>query len=205
MRVISNETPKIVFIDGEFTGEHARTTLISLGVVTLEGAELYLTLNDYAEEQVSDWVAANVLADIDPTGAVDSAQAYRLLDGFLSDYAAGQRLYVVSAGLLQDVVLMFELYHHACPEREYFHALHCLPGYLQHHAMIDLNTLFRVCGVDPAVDRAIFAGSRPGLRRHNALDDARVVRDCFLKLMKEEPVRALIAGISTGAQPALQR
>ena len=43
---------KIVFLDTEFTGEHIHTTLVSIGMVTLEGAELYLTLNDYDESQV---------------------------------------------------------------------------------------------------------------------------------------------------------
>ena len=188
-------SPKVVFIDAEFTGEHARTTLISLGAVTYEGDEIYFALNDYDPAQVTEWIAENVLAHIDPGETIDSATAYRRLDEFLSAYADGQRLHVVSAGLLQDVLLMFELYHHACPERDYFHALHCLPDYLQHHAGIDLNTLFRICGVDPATDRRAYAGLEGDLRRHHALDDARVVRGCFMRMESHPAMSQLVESL----------
>jgi hypothetical protein len=38
---------KLVFLDTEFTGLHASTTLISVGMDTLEGEEFQLCLNDY--------------------------------------------------------------------------------------------------------------------------------------------------------------
>tara|TARA_A100001011_G_C13721134_1_gene599667 strand:+ start:390 stop:572 length:183 start_codon:yes stop_codon:yes gene_type:complete len=47
---------KYVFIDAEFTGEHAKTTLVSLGLVSFSGKELYLTLNDFDLDQVTDWL-----------------------------------------------------------------------------------------------------------------------------------------------------
>ena len=56
---------KIVFADCEYTGEHSITTLVSLGLVTLDGNELYLTLNDYEDSQISHWVNENVISKID--------------------------------------------------------------------------------------------------------------------------------------------
>lgn len=181
---------KIVFLDTEFTGEHARATLVSLAMVTLDGDEFYACLNDYDQDQVSDWLRDNVLAHIDPATTVSSAQAYARLARWLEAYTEGKPLYVVSAGLLQDYILFLEMFRFACPERKYFHALHCLPAYLQHHAALDLNTLFRVCGVDPATDRAAFGGVS-GIR-HNALDDARAVRSCFLRLSEHPALHPLI-------------
>jgi DNA polymerase III epsilon subunit-like protein len=186
---------KIIFIDTEFTGEHAYTTLVSLGVVTLEGQEFYVTLNDYEKDQVTDWLEENVLADIDNTKSVNSIAAYQLLHAFLSDYSDGRPLYVVSCGLLQDYLLMLELYKHSQPGRKYFHALHCLPEYLNHYAAIDLNTLFRTCDVDPSISRVEFSECDVSLKRHNALDDAKIVRHCFLKLMEEPAVQNLLQGL----------
>ena len=48
---MTKKYPKIIFIDTEFTGEHAYTTLVSLGITTLEGDEFYVTLNDYDKNQ----------------------------------------------------------------------------------------------------------------------------------------------------------
>lgn len=193
----AKKNPKIVFIDTEFTGEHAYSTLISIGVVTLDGRELYITLNDYDKGQLTDWLKENVLAEIDPDKSVNSKTAYQYLDAFLSDYSNGQLLYVVSCGLLQDYILMLELFKYSQPGRKYFHALHCLPDYLNHYAAIDLNTLFRVCNIDPQINREEFAGFGISLKRHNALDDAKVVRGCFVNLMNEPALKNLIQGLST--------
>ena len=189
------DDPKIIFIDSEFTGEHAYTTLVSLGVVTLDGQEFYVTLNDYDKNQVTDWLTENVLAGIDRSKSVDGKTAYQLLHAFLSDYSDGHPLYVVSCGLLQDYLLMLELYKYSEPNRKYFHALHCLPEYLNHYAAIDLNTLFRVCNIDPSVNREEFSASEASLKRHNALDDAKIVRRCFLKLLNEPAIQNLLQGL----------
>lgn len=186
---------KLVFIDAEYTGEHAYTTLVSLGLVTLHGDELYVTLNDYDRDQVTDWLRENILADIDERESISSQKAYERVSAWLEGRADGAPIVLCSAGLGPDFLLLFELYHHACPELRYFHALHCLPPYLNHVWRLDLNTLFAVSGIDPNVDRDVFAGASGSGRRHNALHDARVVRECFLRLLREdllpEPVAAI--------------
>lgn len=175
---------KFVFVDAEYTGEHAYTTLVSLGLVTLEGDSLYVTLNDYDRDQVTDWLRNNVLPMIDERQSVSSTEAYRTISAWLEAYADGRRINLVSAGLGSDLLLLFELWRHARPDLKYFHALHCLPVYLNHTKHFDLNTLFFVAGIDPDVSREAFVDYSVEGERHNALHDARVVRECFLKLVQ---------------------
>lgn len=182
---MTKKLSKIIFIDTEFTGEHAYTTLVSLGIITLEGDEFYVTLNDYDKNQVTEWLKNNVLKDIDETKSISSIQAYKKLNSFLKKYSENKNLYVVSCGLLQDYLLMIELFKYKNKDK-YFDSLNCLPNYLKHYAAIDLNTLFRVCNINPNMNRLEFAGINHKIKRHNALDDAKVVRKCFLKI-KDKP------------------
>lgn len=188
---------KLVFTDAEYTGEHAHTTLVSLGLVTLDGDELYVTLNDYDRAQVTVWLRENVLSLIDESASVPSAQAYERVSSWLAAYAGDDVIALCSPGLGSDLLLLFELYHHACPELPYFHALECLPPYLNHVWHLDLNTLLTCAGVDPNADRDAFAGVPVRGERHDALHDALVARECFLRLQREgllpEPLASAIA------------
>lgn len=175
----------LVFIDAEYTGEHAHTTLVSLGLVTVDGHELYLTLDDYDESQVTDWLRANVLSMIDPASRVGSAEAYERLSRWLGDRAAAGRIHLVSAGLGSDLLLLFELYRFGSPGWERFHALHHLPPHLNHTHHFDLNTLLFAAGFDPDTDRERLAGGEEPGRRHDALYDAHLARRCFLRILDE--------------------
>jgi DNA polymerase III epsilon subunit-like protein len=175
---------RLVFIDAEYTGEHAYTTLVSLGLVSLDGQELYLTLNDYDNDQVTDWLQDNVLSMINPASTINSETAFKQLSKWIARVAAGGRVCLVSAGLGSDLLLLFELYKYGVPNLKYFHALHCLPDTLNHTEHFDLNTLFFAAGEDPGVDRDEFVGNSIDGTRHNALHDARLARECFLRLVK---------------------
>lgn len=184
---------KIVFLDAEVTGEHAKTTLISVGLVTIEGESLYVTLNDYDREQIYPWLEEHVLSSIDESKSVTSAKAFELISKWLSKYSGGDEIRLVSAGLGADLFLVFELYKYAYPERKFFHALHCLPDFINHSKHIDLNTLFQVAGLDPSLNRAEFAEEEGDVRRHDALSDAMVVRKCFMKLARLPQFRNLLS------------
>ncbi len=177
---------KLVFIDAEYTGEHAYTTLVSLGLVTLEGDELYLALNDFDQAQVTPWLEENVLSLIDEDDRIPSDEAYRRLARWLEEYAKDERVHLVSAGLGSDLLLLFELYKHADAGRPYFHALECLPAYLNHAEHFDLNTLLFLVGFDLDQDRETLVGSGVSGTRHDALHDARLARACFLEI-KDHP------------------
>ena len=177
---------KFVFVDVEFTGEHAHTTLVSLGLVTIEGASLSVTLKDYDRDLVTPWLRENVLAHIDESTSVDRREAYERVSTWLLNYAAGDRVSLVSAGKLLDLILLFELWEFAPRKVARFHHLHCLPPHLNHAAHFDLPTVFFLAGVDPNIDRETFAGVESRGKRHEALYDATVVRECFRRCISRK-------------------
>ena len=183
---------KIVFFDTEFTGEHWKTTLVSIGMVNMEGDELYITLNDYDQTQVSEWLQENVLSKIDSARSVDRETAYRQISDWLLNYSQGGEIRLCSAGKGADMLLLFELWEFS--ERDTsqdFHSLHDLPECISHCAHLDLNTMFLIAGNEVPSDREKFLGLKPSQDRHDALHDACVVRKCFMKLVKLDCFKAL--------------
>ena len=183
---------KIVCIDTEFTGEHALATLVSIGLVAVDGRELYVTLNDYDERQVTDWFRENVLSMIKKETSVSKKEAYEIINKWLIDYADGDEINLVSAGKGLDITLLWELYHQGHPELDYFHCLNYLPFYMNHSRHFDLNTLLFTVGFDLDQGKDAFLGREVSQKRHNALYDARVVKDCFLKLLEYSEVKAFL-------------
>jgi hypothetical protein len=189
---------KLVFLDAEYTGQHASTTLVSVGLVTLDGDELYVTLDDYDERQVTPWLREHVLSVIDPDTRVSSREAYRRISEWLDRYAAGDRVHLVSAGLGSDLLLFFELWKHGIADGRPFHVLHDVPAQLSHAQHFDLNTLLFACGHDPDADRDLFVAGRVRGHRHDALHDARVVRECFLTLLAHPAMHLFADRAATG-------
>jgi DNA polymerase III epsilon subunit-like protein len=175
---------KLVFIDCEFTGEHAFATLVSIGLVTLEGEELYINLNDFDRAQVTPWLTENVLSKIDEVSGIDSEKACRLFSTFFEKYSGGNPISLISAGKLNDILLLFQLWHTMFSSLPYFHFGNYLPDYLNHRAHFDLNTLFFAAGIDPNISREEYAGETDLSMKHVAIYDARIVRLCFMKLMR---------------------
>jgi len=178
---------KFVFVDCEYTSTHAKTTLVSIGLVTYGGKELYLTLNDYDKDQLSDWVKENVIIYIDESKSISTKQAVKEISNFLEEYSEGEKVSIVSAGKSVDVTLLFQMWHSLHPELKYFSFERYLPTYLRHRSHFDLDTIFFCKGLDPdAINRESFAGEIKNIKKHDALYDANVVRKCFIKLQQEE-------------------
>lgn len=182
---------KFAFVDAEFTGEHQRTTLVSLAVVGTGDEQIYLTFDGYDHDQVTPWLEENVLGHIDPASAVSYVEGYRRLAAWFEGYSAGELVSLVSVGKTLDLVLLFELWHHAHPERKYFHNLYCLPDYLNHSAHFDLPTIFWLAGLSPDLDREKLVEGAIHGRRHDALYDALVVRECFNRCVTRQNFPAL--------------
>jgi len=175
---------RFAFIDAEYTGEHARTTLVSLAVVGEDGSSIEVVFDDFDRDQVTPWLRENVLDHLDMSKAVSKREGWERLVAWFDAYRAGNDVSLVSVGKTHDLTLLFELWHFACPERKYFHNLHCLPDWLNHAAHYDLPTVFFMRGLDPGLERTKFLGDNaPQGRRHDALFDARVARSCFEKCM----------------------
>lgn len=183
--------PKVVFIDTEFTGERQYTSLVSIAISTLEGDELYLTFHDFDRGQVNSWLEQNVLNLIDNTESVARSEGAERIYDFLANYSQGKKLYIVSAGLSLDMLLLYDLYGELIGLEVGQCRFQNLPDYLQHNHGVDLNTLFRCAGHDPETTvRSEFAGGSSE-NRHNALADVRVVRECFLKLLQSNEIEHL--------------
>lgn len=50
-----------LYFDTEFTGLHAGTTLVSIGIVAENGKKFYAEFSDYDESHCDDWIKENVL------------------------------------------------------------------------------------------------------------------------------------------------
>ncbi len=177
---------KLVFIDTEFTGEHGKATLVSLGLVTLDNKKLNITLNDYDRSQVTTWLKKNVLSKINKKKSIDSKSAYKKVSKFLNNYSKGQKIHLVSAGKTLDIVLLFDLYKYSKLKRK-FHWLHDLPGYLNHSSHIDLDTMIFFSKFRN-INKIKLSNLKNTKNKHDALYDAIVVRACFLKLIKYFPI-----------------
>lgn len=178
---------KFVFLDTEFTGEHGKTTLVSLGMVTMDGQTLEINFNDYNKKQVSSWLKKNVLSNLKEKSAYSSKIAFTKISNFLESYSSGDKIIIVTAGKTLDLTLLFDLYKYSkIKKNSQFHWLYDLPDYLSHNDHLDLNTIFFLAGLKNT-NRENFANLKIKKNKHNALYDAIIVKKCFNKLLNKFP------------------
>lgn len=182
---MADNSSKLAFIDAEFTGEHKYTTLVSLGIVGMGEEELYITFNEYDRRQVTPWLSENVLSHIDESKSMSYKEGFQRLSVWLQEFSNGEKVSFVSVGKTLDLVLLFQLWHHAFPEREYFHNLYCLPDCINHSAHYDFPTILWLCGLPTDMCREEYIGSTD-LERHNALHDAKILRECFKRCVTKQ-------------------
>lgn len=184
-----------IFFDSEFTGLHQKTTLVSLGCISEDGRAFYAEATDYDRSQVSPWLKENVLshliltppnnfpglADVrkyinEWTVAGTGAQIGTFLREWLSGFDSIGWVEFWGDCLAYDWVLFCELFpvtNEDTAER--------LPRNV-YYIPFDICTLFKIKGVDPDISREDFSGIYH-LAKHNALDDARIVKACYERLM----------------------
>jgi lactoylglutathione lyase len=153
----------VVFVDVEFSGlEFYLGELISIAVVKLTGEELYLELA--YEGPVNDFVRREVLPKL--TGPrVPPAEAAARIKAFVGD----GKPYMVSEGGHYDVLYVYKLF--GIEE----HPFHSTP--------LELASMLFSHGVPPRTDdvAAELGIDRSEYRAHHALDDARRVREIYLR------------------------
>ncbi len=169
-----------IFFDTEFTGLHQNTTLISIGLIAETGQTFYAELTDYDKSQIDEWLQTNVIENLllSPQDncannnewklLADSKSVKEALTVWLSQFESVE---IWSDCLSYDWVLFNQIFGHAfnIPKNVYY-----IP--------FDICTLFKLQGIDPDVNREDFADYKTNSRKHNALHDARVIRECFVKL-----------------------
>lgn len=176
-----------IFFDAEFTGLHQGTTLISLGMVARDGRTFYAEFTDYDQAQIDDWLKENVIANLRfENECYLSKHSFRETEGYSVAMSGGAPLITsaLSAWLNQfdpmiemwsdclayDWVLFCELFGGG-PE--------CLPGNVL-YIPFDICTLFKIRGIDPDISRREFSGL--GKTKHNAMDDALMIKACYERL-----------------------
>ena len=171
-----------IFFDTEFTGLHQYTTLISIGLVSECGKTFYAEFNDYDKTQIDEWLQKNVIANLkfkEPK-YVETRSSIELRDNtsnikfqlkqWLEQF---EKVEFWGDCLAYDWVLFNQIFGHAFNRPK---AIYYIP--------FDLCTLFKLKGIDPDVSRKEFAGITSGSEKHNALSDAKVIRECYLKAVR---------------------
>ena len=200
-----------IFWDCEFTGLHKNTTLISIGLVSDCGKSFYGEFCDYDKSQIDEWLQNNVINNLLFTDKITAscgswenwlsekrkfgdALGFALADKDMSDFqcigetpmvknrlekwlAQFEKIEMWSDCLAYDWVLFCNIWGHAfsIPKNIYY-----IP--------FDVCTVFKEKGIDPDISReefiADFSTSDDILhgKKHNALYDAYVIRECYNKL-----------------------
>jgi hypothetical protein len=183
-------TTTTLFFDTEFSGLHQNTTLISIGIVASSGETFYSELTDYDKSQIDEWIQTNVINNLafnDYTNdgiilsnngksiemKANSNSVKEQLEIWLSQF---EYVEFWSDCLSYDWVLFNQLFGHAfnIPKNVYY-----IP--------FDLATLFKIKGIDPDTNREKFGCGEvyAEMKKHNALWDARVIKMCYDKLIKQ--------------------
>jgi hypothetical protein len=189
-----------VFFDTEFTGLHKNTTLISIGLISECGKYFYAELSDYDKGQLDDWLQGNVIDNLFMSEPKDGEDEYylavrhesnplgnNLYDSYSVQLRCNKEVLAIeltkwlsqfdlvemwSDCLAYDWVLFNDIFGHAfnIPKNVYY-----IP--------FDICTLFKMKRIDADINRENFAHYKNNSIKHNALNDAKVIRECYLKLV----------------------
>lgn len=161
----------IVFFDTEFSSlDPHKGEILSLGMVSLEGKELYFELEHGRE--VDPWVKENILPTLKES-KVSCQEAVERICEFLGKDCP----YLVSYVNQYDIIYLYKLF--SGPKGPFY----WLP--------IDFAAILFGLGIDPEIlcleDKEkffkTFGIDVSGYRQHHALDDARLLREAYLRLL----------------------
>jgi hypothetical protein len=193
-----------LFLDVECTGLVQNTTLISLGIVSECGKTFYAEFNDYNKNQADSWIQENVIDNLKfsapPEGEFEHLVATRsacnpLGQSFNKGYSIELR------GTTEDITKYLKAWLNQFKEIEiwsdclaYDWVLFCelfggamfIPKNIYYIPM-DICTAFKMQDIDPDIDRASISGKKT-LVKHNALDDARMIKDGYYYAMNQAHV-----------------
>jgi hypothetical protein len=167
----------IVFFDTEFSSlDPNKGEILSIGLVKLNGEELYLEL-EYKGE-VDNWVKRNILPTLKET-KVSRKEAVKRVKKFIKN----TKPYTVGYINQDDAIYWQKLYRSIGLEKNPFHLV-----------AIDFATVLFISGIDP---ESYYFGDKNNFykkigidhtkyKKHHALDDAKLLREVYLKFIKQE-------------------
>ena len=184
-RLVKRNKPVQIFMDLEFTGLHQCTSLVSLALVTINGISFYAEFTNYDQSQIDNWLQEHVIDNLylfpkqtegyeinNHNTTVKGTKEYVLsyLQKWLKQFS---KIEIWSDCLAYDWVLFCELFGGArnLPKNIYY-----IP--------FDICTAFKIAGIDPDISREEFAETSTNKEKHNCLWDAKIIRNCYLKLSR---------------------
>lgn len=184
-----------IFFDTEFTGLHQHTSLISIGLIDEEGKTFYAEFIDYNRMYVDNWIRDNVIAnlkfnneskpfvlyDCDDWKILESRVPIKeWLTKWLSKY---EYVEMWSDCLAYDWMLFNQLWGHAFS----------IPKNIC-YIPFDICTLMKIKGVDPDINREMFAGYLAPNKswKHNSLWDARMIKECYERLIRMKDYESIV-------------
>jgi len=174
-----------LFIDTEFTGLKQNTNLISIGIISENNHEFYAEFSDYNKMYIDKWLYENVIENLifqnlpSPMKKIeenntmiygDSKYIKNELEKWLLKIKKEfnvDNFEIWSDCLSYDWVLFNELWGGAL----------FIPNYI-YYIPFDICTIFKLKEIDPDISREEFSGIYD-LKKHNALDDARIIKYCY--------------------------
>ena len=189
----------ILFYDLEMTRLHQQTTPMSIGFVSYDGTRaFYAEFTDYDQSQLDYWLSENVVGRFILTDMSD--RTYKELDKayfFKGDLdwvvshskglknwlqSFGEKIVLAASGGIYDWVIFRTMMKIKYVED--------MPEYIDSWP-IDVVSLLRWEGYYPEEEyfKENFIGASDHSNKHNALEDARVIRDVYLKLEAEHSKR----------------
>lgn len=163
-----------VYFDLEFTGLTRDADIISAGFVSEDCKELYVEFNDFSVEKCSEWVRSNVLVLLDKEYTVNREGARNIILAWLQSLN-DRVLFVTDCGSYDWVLLVDLLFGTSLD----------MPDFIGHYSPLDLFDLFFLLRSELDFDRREFAGMSSVAAGHDALWDARVLKNCYEALEKE--------------------
>ena len=189
----------ILFYDLEVTRLHQQTTPMSIGFVSYDGTRVfYAEFTDYDKSQMDHWLKENVvnrfiLTDMSDRTYKESGKTQFFkgdLDWVVSHpkglknwlQSFGEKIVLAASGGTYDWVVFRTMMRIKYVED--------MPDYIDGWP-IDVVSLLRWEGYDPEEEyfKENFTGASDRSNKHNALEDARVIRDVYLKLETEHSKR----------------
>jgi DNA polymerase-3 subunit epsilon len=173
----------LIFFDTEFTSVDPRKgEIISIGLVKMNGEELYLEVQP--EGEVSPWVAANVVPLLDQKKVTVKEARDAIIQ-----FAGDANPYLISYVIEFDAAYFYKLLDVTDAKTN-----KKLP---YQWIILDFASILFAMGLNP--DQISSAKKEPYLaalgidtkkyRPHHALDDAKLLREVYLKLLQEKVKR----------------
>lgn len=181
-----------LFWDTEFTGLKKDTSLISLGMVSDNEKEFYAEFTDYNQNQVDGWIQENVIANL----LFPAAEPFVNTVGNIT-FVKGNSYYVkahldVWLSKFKNVELWSDCHHYdVVLFQDLFGGAFSVPEHV-YYIPFDICTVMKMLGIDPDISREAFIDTPIEGTKHNSLYDAKVIRACYDKLMRNKAKYQLV-------------